>query len=65
MGQTQPVTVYSYICVGTIEDRIEQLLTQKQALFDTLVDDVSLDIGQLLSADDLFGLFDLQRHDGS
>lgn len=61
LGQQLPVTVYSYICVGTIEDRIEELLIQKQRLFDTLIDDVSLDLGKLLSGDELFGLFGLER----
>jgi SNF2 family DNA or RNA helicase len=60
MGQRVPVTVYTYVCVGTIEDRIEELLIQKQALFDTLIDDVSLDLGNLLSAAELFGLFGLR-----
>jgi SNF2 family DNA or RNA helicase len=61
LGQQLPVTVYSYICVGTIEDRIEELLIQKQRLFDTLIDDVSLDLDKLLSGDELFGLFGLER----
>lgn len=61
LGQRLPVTVYSYICVGTIEDRIEELLIHKQQLFDTLVDGVSLDLGKLLTADELFGLFRLER----
>jgi SNF2 family DNA or RNA helicase len=61
LGQRLPVTVYSYICVGTIEDRIEELLIHKQQLFDTLIDGVSLDLDTLLSVDDLFGLFGLER----
>jgi SNF2 family DNA or RNA helicase len=61
LGQQLPVTVYSYICVGTIEDRIEEILVQKQRLFDTLIDNVSLDLDKLLSADELFGLFGLER----
>jgi SNF2 family DNA or RNA helicase len=61
LGQQLPVTVYSYICVGTIEDRIEELLIQKQRLFDTLIDEVSLDLEKLLSGDELFGLFGLER----
>jgi SNF2 family DNA or RNA helicase len=61
LGQRLPVTVYSYICVGTIEDRIEELLIHKQKLFDALIDDVSLDLDKLLSGDELFGLFGLER----
>lgn len=60
LGQRLPVTIYSYTCVGTIEDRIEELLMQKQWLFDTLIDGVSLDLGKVLSEDELFGLFGLQ-----
>lgn len=61
LGQTLPVTVYSYICVETIEDRIEELLIHKQGLFDRLIDDVSMDLDKMLSADELFGLFGLKR----
>jgi superfamily II DNA or RNA helicase len=64
MGQTAPVTVYTYTCVGTIEDRIQQLLEEKQKLFDLVVDDVSLDLDRVLTAQDIFGLFGLRssRH---
>ncbi len=64
LGQQLPVTVYSYICLGTIEDRIEELLIQKQHLFDTVIDDVSLDLSRLLTADELYGLFGLERPRG-
>jgi SNF2 family DNA or RNA helicase len=40
LGQTLPVTVYKYICEETIEERIDGILREKQALFDELVDDV-------------------------
>ena len=39
-GQTFPVNVFKYTCIGTIEERIDRLLEQKQDLFDRLVDDV-------------------------
>lgn len=60
LGQQLPVTVYGYVCVGTIEDRIEELLIQKQQLFDRVIDDVSLRLDTLLSRDELFGLFGLE-----
>jgi SNF2 family DNA or RNA helicase len=60
LGQQYPVTVYSYTCENTIEERIEQVLRGKQQLFAELVDDVSLDLGAALTADELFDLFDLQ-----
>lgn len=60
MGQTVPVTVFKYVCEGTIEERIRNLLAEKQKLYDEVVDDVSFDISSRLSESDLFGLFGLQ-----
>ena len=60
MGQTFPVNVYKYTCEDTIEERIDQILRDKQMLFDELVDDVSIDLGARLTQEDLFALFDLK-----
>ncbi len=60
LGQASPVTVYKYVCENTIEERIDSILQGKQALFDQLVDDVSIDLKKHLSADELFGLFGLE-----
>ncbi len=59
MGQPYPVTVFTYTSEGTIEQRIDEIITAKQALFDEVVDDVSIDLGTRLNADELFGLFGL------
>lgn len=59
LGQLSPVTVYKYVCSETIEERIDAILQRKQALFDQLVDDVSIDLQKSLTADELFGLFGL------
>lgn len=59
LGQTMPVNVYRYVCEGTIEERIAEVLRDKQLLFDQMVDDVSLDLREKLSAEELFGLFGL------
>ena len=59
-GQTVPVNVFKYTCIGTIEEKIDKLLEQKQDLFDRLVDDVSVDVSTALTSDELFGLFGLE-----
>jgi len=38
LGQTQPVQIYSLVTVGSIEERITQLVGQKKAIFDALFD---------------------------
>ena len=58
-GQDVPVQVFKYSCIGTIEERIDLILEQKQELFDELVDDVSIDLAKTLSVGQLFGLFGL------
>lgn len=59
MGQHLPVTCYRYTIQDTIEERIDQLLRQKQELFDSVVDDVSVDVGSALSRDEILSIFDL------
>ena len=58
-GQTVKVNVIKYSCSGTIEQRIDEILERKQALFDQLIDDVSLDLSTRMNRDELFGLFGL------
>jgi hypothetical protein len=58
-GQVFPAHVYIYTCEDTVEERIERVLQQKQALFDELVDDVSIDLQSKLTIEELFGLFGL------
>lgn len=60
LGQSAPVHVYSYICEGTIEQRIDDILCRKQRLFDEVVDDVSIDLRTALTSEELFGLFGLK-----
>ncbi len=59
MGQTQPVHVFKYVIEDTIEQRIEEILKEKQLLFDELVDDVSILPTRMLTGEELFGLFGL------
>lgn len=37
IGQTRRVQVHKFVCVGTVEERIDQLLTEKLALADRIV----------------------------
>jgi SNF2 family DNA or RNA helicase len=60
MGQVVPVTVFKYTCEGTIEERIQKVLSEKQQLFDEIIDDVSLDVASRLTRDEIFGLFGLE-----
>lgn len=59
LGQTLPVHVYSYTCEGTIEERIERILEEKKALFEDLIDGVSIDLSSALTSDELLGIFGL------
>ena len=59
LGQTFPVNIYKYTCEGTIEERIDKILQEKQLLFDEMVDDVSIDLKSKLTEGELFGLFGL------
>lgn len=59
MGQPLPVHVFRYICIDTIEERIDAILQTKRQLFREVVDDVSLDLAQMLTEEELFGLFGL------
>ena len=57
IGQTAKLNVIKYICADTIEARIDQILEEKQQLFDELIDDVSMDLSIRLSRKELLGLF--------
>ncbi|HEY1342808.1 MAG TPA: DEAD/DEAH box helicase [Bryobacteraceae bacterium] len=37
VGQTRTVQVHKFVCIGTMEERIDRLLTEKQALADQIV----------------------------
>jgi SNF2 family DNA or RNA helicase len=56
IGQDRPVHAYAYLCHDTIEDRIEEILSERRALFVDIVDGVEaralgrLDLDVLLGA---------------
>jgi SNF2 family DNA or RNA helicase len=56
IGQHRPVQVFSYLCADTIEQRIDEILTEKRALFADVIDGVTtatlgrLDLDSLIRA---------------
>jgi superfamily II DNA or RNA helicase len=65
MGQSQPVTVYAYICENTIEERVQQILSAKGELFRDWIDGVGLQVGMNLTEQEIFGLVGLPASDGA
>jgi len=65
IGSTSPVTVTRFLTLGTIEQRINQVLAEKRELFDAVFsDDISApSLG--LSREEVFSLFDLSLPAGS
>ena len=60
IGQLKDVFITRLICENTIEERIEQLLEQKNMLFAQVVDELSdAKLEKVLSEEELFGLFGL------
>lgn len=60
LGQSQTVVVHSLFTAGTIEEKIERLLNEKESLFDKVIEDLTEeDIKGALTQEELFGLFDL------
>jgi SNF2 family DNA or RNA helicase len=56
IGQHRPVQVFAYLCADTIEQRIDEILTEKRALFADVIDGVTtatlgrLDLDSLIRA---------------
>ena len=65
IGTAGPVTVTRFLSVGTIEERINQILEEKREIFDTIFADGGAAPKNLgLSQDEIFGLFDLRTPQG-
>ena len=61
IGQKRAVFIHSLYAVGTIEERIADLLEKKRQLFEEMFGDMTdQDVLGKLTDEDLFGLFDLE-----
>ena len=62
IGQEKTVFVTSLFAINTIEEKIQNLLDKKRKLFKEVIDDLSdTNLSKLLTEDELFGLFGLQK----
>jgi SNF2 family DNA or RNA helicase len=65
IGQKDTVIVTRFICKDTIEERIDNVLRQKRAIFEAVLGDADSTDAQLsMNASEIFGLFDLQAKHG-
>jgi len=60
IGAAGPVTVTRFVTADTIEERINEVLEHKRALFDTILAEAHGSTPSGLSRSDIFGLFDLK-----
>ena len=59
IGQSRQVEVHKFVCLGTVEERIDELIERKQALAEKIVGSGENWITEL-STDDLKNLFRLR-----
>ena len=60
IGSSGPVTITRFVTPGTIEQRIDDILTRKRELMQTILDNQDGPRQTGLSRDEIFGLFDLK-----
>ncbi len=61
IGAVGPVTVTRFVCLGTIEEKIDRILTEKRLLSESILSSAQgLNYSVGLSQEDIFGLFDLK-----
>lgn len=65
IGAAGPVTVTRMLSIGTIEERINQVLEHKRALFDQIIGQTSAPASLGLSQAEIFGLFNLRTPQGA
>ena len=63
IGADGPVTVTRMLTLGTIEERIHQVLEEKRQLFDAVFSETECPASLGLTQEEIFGLFNLQRAD--
>jgi SNF2 family DNA or RNA helicase len=56
IGQERPVNVFAYLCEDTVEDRIQEILLEKRALFADVIDGVDTRMLRRLDLDTLLGV---------
>jgi superfamily II DNA or RNA helicase len=59
IGQQNPVMVYRYLAVGTIEEKVMELKARKAALFERVMDADGAGLAGALTEGDIRGLLDL------
>ncbi len=64
IGAAGPVTVTRFLALGTIEERINQVLEEKREIFDTIFSDAEPHKHTGLTRDEIFGLFQLKCPSG-
>jgi SNF2 family DNA or RNA helicase len=65
IGARQPVTVTRFLMMGTIEQRINQVLEHKRELFDAVFSEQVASPSGGLSREEVFALFDLRLQDAA
>jgi SNF2 family DNA or RNA helicase len=65
IGVTGPVTVTRMLALGTIEERINQILQHKRDLFDQIIGQTTAPASLGLSQSEIFSLFNLRTPKGA
>jgi SNF2 family DNA or RNA helicase len=60
IGAAGAVTVTKFLSVGTIEERIDEVLARKRNLSDVILSEAEPDPAASMSAEDIFSLFNLK-----
>jgi SNF2 family DNA or RNA helicase len=61
IGSAGPVTITRFLAIGTIEERIDEVLQHKRAIFDAVLSHAETGKSLGLTQHEIFGLFNLQQ----